>query len=64
MPLQLVVFDLDFCVWKHEMLLGTPQLTPAPKYQSWAEKKFSKTTTDGMILVDGSGTTIEIFPGA
>jgi hypothetical protein len=64
--LQLVVFDLDFTIWKPEMyqLCGAPQLTDAPKNLSWAEKKATATSTPGKILTDEAGSQIQVFPGA
>jgi hypothetical protein len=66
MPLQLAVFDLDYTVWQPEMyqLWGEPRLAEAPKNLSSEEKKCSKTTTDGMIVTDSSGSPITVFPGA
>jgi hypothetical protein len=64
--LQLAVFDLDFTVWEPEMyqLWGEPRFVEAPKDSSAKEKKETRTTKDGMILTDKSGTPIRVFPVA
>lgn len=65
--LRLAVFDLDYTVWQPEMyqLYGNVRLVKADGYQlSAIEKHETKTTKDGMILTDKSGTPIRVFSGA
>ena len=65
-PLELVVFDLDFTVWQPEMyqLCGEPKLTGNMNSLPGNARKEARTSKEGMILVDKSGTPIRVFPGA
>jgi hypothetical protein len=64
--LQLAVFDLDYTIWYPEMyqLNGRPRLTKAGAKLSAVERHETRTTQDGMILTDKSGTPIRVFSGA
>jgi hypothetical protein len=65
--LRLVVFDLDYTVWKPEMyqLDGPPRLVEADRHKySGVEIHEMRTTKDGMILTDDSETPIRMFSGA
>jgi hypothetical protein len=65
--LRLVVFDLDYTVWQPEMyqLCGHPRPVNADQHKlSAVEKHETRTTKDGMILTDDSGTPIRMFLGA
>ena len=63
---QLAVFDLDFTVWEPEMyqLYGEPRFVEAPKDLSAKENAATRTTREGMVLMDKSGSTMRVFPGA
>ena len=72
--LQLVVFDLDFCVWKPEMyqIQGPPILTPMKTFEKKKRKaktqpsslQLTPTSKKGMTVTDRAGTPITVFDGA
>ena len=73
--LQLVVFDLDFCIWKPEMyqLRGPPILTCLNSIQPKVPRKRKQktilhlkgnTNMKGMIVTDTAKNPITIFDGA
>lgn len=67
--LRLAVFDLDYTVWQPEMyqLYGQPKLVKADadgRMLSTVEKHETRTTEEGKIIVDKSGTPMRVFTGA
>mmetsp|Transcript_26195 Transcript_26195/g.37558 ORF Transcript_26195/g.37558 Transcript_26195/m.37558 type:complete len:196 (+) Transcript_26195:63-650(+) len=75
-PLLLAVFDLDYTIWDPEMyqIHGPPSLVKeacstvhnSSKRENCRSKSslWTKTTNEGMIVADKSGTPISIFDGA
>jgi hypothetical protein len=72
--LQLVVFDLDFCIWKPEMyqIQGPPVLTPVKMFEKKKRKaktqpsslQLTPTSQKSMTVTDRAGTPITLFDGA
>ena len=75
--LRLVVFDLDYTIWQPEMyqLYGKPRLVPTDATSSRqqrgrkiksssSELDQTRTMQDGMMITDGSGSIMRVFPGA
>lgn len=68
--MRLVVFNLDYTIWKPEMfqLYGEPKLVPIEKVLNTDDSpsvlKGARTTKEGYVLTDGSRTLMQSFDGA
>ena len=65
--MELVVFDLDYTVWRPEMyqLHGKPVLTDIEQSRvTGSLRAETKTTKESTMLVDSIAQPIRVFPGA